>query len=506
MLAAKNAAGKWTSILIMTVVGIFLTPFVLHRIGDAANGIYFLIISLTGYYGLLELGIRSSIIKYVAEADATQDDEHLSRVVNTTLVTYAAIAIVILIMTAVGALYVSVLFHISPSFFKTAQWLFVIAGTGLALSLPLGVFSGVLEGMQKFYYATPIEITGTLLRAGLVVFYLERGYGVIAVVLITVAINAVGYNVGCFFVATRVTRIRWGLAYVTRETFGEIIRYGLSTSSVTLSSILRGGWQNVLIGIFLSPSAITFFSIASKLAGYLSRLVQNLATTFMPLASYMDAAGETGKLRRLFIEGNRVCAFISLPFSALMIIFGKPIIAFWVGPEYVAHSYVVLVITVIPAALWFSQATSTRILYGMSQQQWLAKVFLVQGAAGLALAVLLIHSFGIAGVAMGTAVPSAILSLFVLAPHLCRVLKAPLMSSLSETYIPPLALSVPLVALSIVLQRFWPARSLIALLLELGCSGLVYGIGLLWLFVTKEPIGIQMWGRVMQSLPKPFTR
>ncbi|MGH9376308.1 MAG: lipopolysaccharide biosynthesis protein, partial [Terriglobia bacterium] len=183
VLAAKNAAGKWTSILIMTVVGIFLTPFVLHRIGDAANGIYFLIISLTGYYGLLELGIRSSIIKYVAEADATQDDEHLSRVVNTTLVTYAAIAIVILIMTAVGALYVSVLFHISPSFFKTAQWLFVIAGTGLALSLPLGVFSGVLEGMQKFYYATPIEITGTLLRAGLVVFYLERGYGVIAVVL-----------------------------------------------------------------------------------------------------------------------------------------------------------------------------------------------------------------------------------------------------------------------------------------------------------------------------------
>jgi O-antigen/teichoic acid export membrane protein len=75
------------------LVGIFLSPFILHRLGDAAYGIWVLIFSVTGYYGMFDLGIRSSIIRYVSKYIATGDKEKLAQFVNTALFSYTGIGL-----------------------------------------------------------------------------------------------------------------------------------------------------------------------------------------------------------------------------------------------------------------------------------------------------------------------------------------------------------------------------------------------------------------------------
>jgi hypothetical protein len=62
----KNVGSSWSALATNVLVGIFLSPFILHRLGDAAYGIWVLIFSVTGYYGLFDLGIRSSIIRYIS--------------------------------------------------------------------------------------------------------------------------------------------------------------------------------------------------------------------------------------------------------------------------------------------------------------------------------------------------------------------------------------------------------------------------------------------------------
>ena len=61
---------------------IFISLYILHRLGDDAFGLWILIFSVTGYYGLFDLGIRSSIIRYVAKFSATDDHAELNRLVN----------------------------------------------------------------------------------------------------------------------------------------------------------------------------------------------------------------------------------------------------------------------------------------------------------------------------------------------------------------------------------------------------------------------------------------
>ena len=67
----KNVGSSWFALGLNVLVGIFLSPFILHRLGDAAFGLWVLIFSITGYYGIFDFGIRSLIVRYVSKYTAT---------------------------------------------------------------------------------------------------------------------------------------------------------------------------------------------------------------------------------------------------------------------------------------------------------------------------------------------------------------------------------------------------------------------------------------------------
>src|ERR1700758_1415909 len=142
----KNVGSSWFSLGVSILVGVFLSPFILHRLGDTAFGIWVLIFSITGYYGLFDLGIRSSVIRYVSTYTATNDVPGLTKLVNTSLATYTAIGIVAMAVTLVCSVYVEHLFRIPREFLSTARVLFLIVGASVAVGFPTGVFGGILEG------------------------------------------------------------------------------------------------------------------------------------------------------------------------------------------------------------------------------------------------------------------------------------------------------------------------------------------------------------------------
>src|SRR6516164_5067955 len=134
----KSVGSSWFALGVNVLVGIFLSPYILHRLGDTAFGLWILIFSATGYYGLFDLGIRSSIVRYVAKYSATDEPEELNRLVNTALFGYCGIGFLALVITLVASAYVNVIFRIPADFATTARWLLLMVGTSVSLGFPLG--------------------------------------------------------------------------------------------------------------------------------------------------------------------------------------------------------------------------------------------------------------------------------------------------------------------------------------------------------------------------------
>src|ERR1700691_291784 len=111
----KNVGSSWSALGINVIVGIFLSPFILHRLGDTAFGVWILIFSVTGYYGLFDLGIRSSVVRYVSKFTATDDVKDLAKLINTSLFTYGCIGALSVLVTLVLSFYIGSIFPKIPA-------------------------------------------------------------------------------------------------------------------------------------------------------------------------------------------------------------------------------------------------------------------------------------------------------------------------------------------------------------------------------------------------------
>lgn len=500
----KNVGSSWSALAINVMVGIFLSPFILHRLGDAAFGIWVLIFSITGYYGLFDLGIRSSIIRYVSKYTATGDREKLTEFVSTALFTYTCIGMVSMVLTTLLSSSVEHVFKIPPEMHSQARLLLLMVGASVSLGFPLGVFGGMLEGLQRFYILNWTSIGATLARAVLIVYFLNRGYGLLTVALITVALPILS-SILRGIVVFRLCPVPIGLKHVDRASFRHMANYGSTTFLVMVAARLRFRTDELVLGTMMSTVAVTWFNIGARIVDYANEFVTSLAQVFVPMSSQSEATGDLDRVRKIYIAGNRVCAFLILPITAILIILGKHIIRIWVGGRYVPHSYPVLVVMIIPFALMLSQAASTRVLFGLGKHQTLAAITVIEGVANLILSIALVRPLGIVGDALGTAIPLSFTCLFFTPRHLRKQIGVPVRTFLREAYTLPILLTLPLVAVLWLANRFFYPRNLIQLAMETVAASSIYGVGLLWAYRTGRAFHVaEVAGLTEPAPPEPL--
>jgi|SRR5271165_1011573 len=485
----KNVGSSWFSLGINVVVGIFLSPFIMHRLGDTAFGIWVLIFSITGYYGIFDLGIRSSIIRYVSKYTATNEIDQLARHVNTSLATYTGIGALSMLVTIVLSAYVDHFFKIPPEMRTQARWLLLMVGASVSLGFPLGVSGGILEGLQRYYLLNWTAIGMSLLRAGLIVFFLNRGYGLVTIAMITLALPVV-VSVMRVIIVAHLLPLPYGLKYVDRESFRHMANFGGATMLVIVAARLRFQTDEMVIGSMLSAAAITYFSIAARIMDYAFQVVVTLAQVFVPMTSQSEAVGNLDRVRKIYIAGSRACALTTFPITAMVLILGKSVIEVWVGRKYVPLSYPVLVILAIPMTLLMMQAASSRILMGMGRHRKLATVALIEGIGNLILSIALVRPLGIVGDALGTAIPLTCTMLYFTPRHMRTQLGVPVRTFLREAYTLPLLLVMPFIAVLLLMQSWFHAHHLWQLVVQAGAGGIVYGLGLLWAYRTKRAFHI----------------
>jgi O-antigen/teichoic acid export membrane protein len=482
----KNVGSSWVSLGINIIIGFFLSPFILHRLGDVAFGIWSLIFAITGYYGIFDLGIRSSVIRYISKFTAVEDNEGLAKFFNTSLATYTCIGLVATVVTLIGSHFVGSMFpKIPPDFLPTAHWLFLMVGLSVALGFPLGIFAGMLEGLQRFYLLNFTNIAALLVRAVLTIIALHRGYGLLTVGLITVLLPLLS-SVARAILIFRILPIPIGWKYVDRSVFREMANYSGVTFIIQVAYKLRFKTDVLIIGTFLSPIAITQFSIGGRLVDYATEVVSSLAQIFLPMSSQSDAKGDMHGLRKIFVAGNRACALIIFPVAAILVVLGKAVIEAWVGRKYVAASYPILIVLLLPTTLILAQSANSRILYGMAKHRTLAWITSIEGLANLILSIVLVRRIGVIGDAIGTAVPLSFTALYFTPRYLSRLLQIRVRTALRESYLLPLLLCVPLVATLLAMRHWLPVHHLLPLLAEIIVAMLVYGVGLLWAARTRR--------------------
>ena len=199
---ARNITSNLAGYIVGAAVAIFLSPFVIRELGTIQYGLWVILVSMTGYYGLLDLGVRSAVGQYVTRYWAKQEIEGVNRTMSTSFVLLCLVATIAVCVTIalwfllpgwIDQKNVAAVANGDPA--VTAEELktliadtklaMIISGLGIALGIPMALWATITYAKERFEIANAIGISERLAVAGFTVWALFEGYGIIGVALAT---------------------------------------------------------------------------------------------------------------------------------------------------------------------------------------------------------------------------------------------------------------------------------------------------------------------------------
>ncbi|MEA3226125.1 MAG: hypothetical protein U9Q07_09255, partial [Planctomycetota bacterium] len=118
-------------------ISFFLIRFCLAQLGESTYGVWVLIGSIFQYRRLLDMGMNSSIDRYIPVSLAKGDDEAIQRILSTSLFFFLALAVVLALLSLLIYDNIGIWFAIAPDTVRTAGLLVLIVGGSFTLAMPL---------------------------------------------------------------------------------------------------------------------------------------------------------------------------------------------------------------------------------------------------------------------------------------------------------------------------------------------------------------------------------
>ncbi len=411
----RNVFSNWVGFAVHALVGFLLTPFVVHQLGDRLYGVWTLLISVTGYYGLLDVGFRAGLTQYLARHLARRDYEQLNRTASTGLAALGVCGLVVLVVSWTLAAATPLVFDVTPELVENLRFGLATVGIMAAIQFIFFPFSAVFNATQRYDLANVIGVSTRLLGAALVVLALRlrpdapfKG-----ILLATSAANMVDYLA------------RWRTAYrilpqlapsyrlVNWKSAWEFTHFSIWNVLTAGSVRIISYTDAIVIGMFMPLAAVAPFSLATGLIEQFTSVFRPVATVFFPAFTHLDAAGERDRMRTLYLRSSRVMALMSLGCGLVAYTFAYDFFRLWIGPRFTDHADYTPVHELFRwllagAVVSNAQRIGYQLLMGAQQIRSLALMFVGEAVSNLVLSVILIQFYGLWGVAVGTLVPAVI--------------------------------------------------------------------------------------------------
>ena len=418
----KNVTSNWASLLTNVLLTLFMAPFIVSKLGATYYGIWTLLMQFTAYLWLFDVGVRESVVKYVAQYHASGEHDKLASVVNAAVAVYSFVGAV----TLAGALAMTYalpsVFNIPPDAVYTARMTMMLTGLTVAQAFMFNVYVGMLMGVQRFYLVARLGIFVSLARAALVLLLLSNGYGIIAM-----GVVHFGLSTATSLLVYRQCRVHFPyatsrFARPSREDIGKVVGYGKYVLVTNLGEKIVYATDSLVIGMFLPVASITYFAVAGSLVNYLKSFISAMAVVLNPISSSLETTNNMRAIERLVITSSKAAVLVGLPVCIGFIVLGERFITIWMGPEFGPTSGQVLAVLGTAYMFGLPQHTATAVLLGLGQHHLTAAARGFEAVVNLTLSIVLVQFYGLIGVAIGTLVPHVVLAVVIQPLALRRVL------------------------------------------------------------------------------------
>jgi O-antigen/teichoic acid export membrane protein len=405
--------------VLVTVAGLWLTPFFLDRLGQQDFGRWLVVLQVAAYLGLLDLGVvallpRDTAIVTGRPGDREGDAPELQQVIARAMGLVGWQAPLVLVLAAAGWIAL-------PDRWPDVQGPLRVILVGFAVCFPLRIFPAVLQGLQELPFLGRMQIASWLTTTIVSVVLVTAGFGLYALAIGWVVGQAAMYLAAWRRVTSRLPQVLPPLLPSLRQRPAlDYVRRALWISAAQIAQVLLHGTDILIIGRFLGAAAIVPYACTGKLIAVLANQPQMLMQTAAPALSQLRGSEAVD---RLFAVATALTQAVLLGSGLLVCVIlavNGGFVAWWVGADqYAGVSLTALLLAAMLLRHWNTTGVYTLFCFGFERR--LAMIALFDGIVTAAAALVLVPRIGLAGGPLASMIGSTLVTLPATRLALARV-------------------------------------------------------------------------------------
>lgn len=341
-----NAIMSLVQIIIVSGVLFFLYRFLLKTLGAEKFGIWSLVLATTSIAGIANLGLSGSVVKFVAKYLARGEEENVSAVIQTAMI---SLAILIGSVLLIGYPLIKLILKMvvpSKSFFLALSIL-PFALLSLWLKAIASVFQSGLDGFQKIYIRNILVMCSSIFYAVLC-FIMAPTKGLLGLAYAQVINSSLLLLISWilikkFLPVLPIIPYKWN-----RNIFKEIISYGVNFQAISITTMFYDPITKALLSKFGGLSMVGFYEMASRMIQQFRALIVSANQVLVPsIADLQEKNPE--KIRSVYLTNYNLLFYLALPLYSLIIISTPLISNIWVG--HYENSFIIF--AVLLSIGWF---------------------------------------------------------------------------------------------------------------------------------------------------------
>lgn len=474
----KNTFYLFLSQVLGFLTPFILTPIIISYIGVTEFGIYALVLGFLGTFGLFDLSMSASFVKFISEHYNKKEFSELNNVINTGFYFYILFSALCAAAGFVFADIIISIINIPPELTATALFALRISLVIFFLANSTTIFISILVSLQKMYLNSIIGIFINLLNVAGILLFLYNGYGLRGILVSNLATVIISVGVSIYLAKRELPEMRLLSTRWSLPSFKKMSKFGLQMQVSRLSAFATEKYDEFLLGFFSALSSVTYFNLAGRVTRMGKFVPLQLFQQVAPVAAELNAKEDKAKLLSLFNEATKYLTFSSIPVFVYIFAFSDLIIFAWMGDGYEMTSYLIKILAAGQLVNLIISAPGNSIIPNLGYPKYLMYEGLISLFVNLILSLIFIKYFGIVGAAIGNTVSTVIASIYIYVTSV-RFFKENGVNFLVKSYLKP-AITAAVCILFVyilyypVVTYYIPAAERISSILYLSFTFIIY--------------------------------
>lgn len=343
---------SYVNLAISTIIPFFYTPIMLAILGQSEYGLYSLSNSVISYLSLLQFGMGSAVIRYIAKYRATDEKEKANQITGLFTIIYIFFAVLVLFVGCIFTILSPVIFSdgLSEAEISKMKILIIIMSLSTAFSFISVVFSSIINAYEKFIFKKTTDIILTILAPLFNLLVLFLGYESVGIATVSLIFQIVVLPIYMWYVAKRLG-IKMKFVKPEKAFLLELFSFSIFMFLSSIADLLFWSTDNVLIGAMIGSTAVAVYNVGGVFTNLMRNLTSAINDVFVPKVTMMVAVDNSNtELSELMIRVGRLQYLMVSLLASGFIVFGQVFIHYWSGDVY-ADAYWVSLVTFLPSAI-----------------------------------------------------------------------------------------------------------------------------------------------------------